>query len=82
MMRPWIWLADAKGARLGVAHGEAGSQTLLAMNLEAFGLSGVELNVASRPDGGVHLWFSRGFELAFTYSRERDGIKGVAALSR
>jgi hypothetical protein len=82
MMRPWIWLADAKGARLGVAHADAGNQTLLAMNLQAFGLLGVELNVAPRPEGGVHLWFGRGFELAFVYSRERDGIKGVAALGR
>jgi hypothetical protein len=73
MLRPWIWLADARGTRLGVAP--AGSdQAVLAMNIQNFGISGVELNIAPKPEGGVHLWFSRGLELAELYSRERDAL--------
>jgi hypothetical protein len=75
LMQPWIWLADAKGVRLGVAPADAKSQGLLAMNIQGLGLSGVELDIAPRPEGGVHLWFSRGFELAVAYSRERGAIK-------
>jgi hypothetical protein len=71
MMRPWILLADAKGVRLGIARG-SDSEALLAMNIQGLGLSGVGLNIAPRPEGGVHLWFSRGLELAALYSRERD----------
>jgi|GEM_PF-2971472 len=74
MLRPWIWLADARGARLGVAAGPE-AQAVLAMNLQSLGLSGVALNIAPKPAGGVHLWFSRGLELAALYSRERDALK-------
>ena len=73
MLRPWIWLADARGTRLGVTP--AGSdQAVLAMNIQSLGMSGVELNIAPRPEGGIHLWFSRGLELAEIYSRERDAL--------
>jgi hypothetical protein len=82
MMKPWIWLADAEGMRLGVDHADAESQALLSMNIQGLDLTGVGLNVAPRPEGGVHLWFSRGFELAFAYSRERDRIVGGAARNR
>jgi hypothetical protein len=78
MMRPWIWLADAKGVRLGVAHAAPESPAVLAMNVQGLGLSGVGLNISPRPEGGVHLWFSRGFELAAAYSRERAEIYGPA----
>jgi hypothetical protein len=74
MVRPWIWLADARGTRLGVAPAGSGSQAVLAMNLQGLGLQGVELNIAPRPEGGVHLWFSRGLELATLYTREHDAI--------
>jgi hypothetical protein len=75
MVRPWIWLADARGIRLGVAPATSGDQAILALNMRALGLQGVELNIAPRPQGGVHLWFSRGLELATLYSRERDAAK-------
>jgi hypothetical protein len=75
MMRPWIWLAEAKGARLGVAHTGQTSQALLAMNLEELGLSGVGLNIAPRPGGGVHLWFDRESEVAMVYFLERGDMR-------
>jgi hypothetical protein len=75
MVRPWIWLADARGTRLGVAQAGSGAQAILAMNMQGLGLKGVELNIAPRPEGGVHLWFSRGLELATLYSREHDAIQ-------
>ena len=43
--------------------------------MQGLGLQGVELNIAPRPEGGVHLWFSRGLELATLYSREHDALK-------
>lgn len=80
MMKPWIWLADAKGVRLGVAHADPESPIVLAMNIQELGLSRVGLNIAPRPEGGVHLWFSRGLELADVYTRERGEIYGPVAL--
>jgi hypothetical protein len=82
MMRPWLWLADAKGVRLGVAHADPKSPALLAMNIQGVGLSGVALNAAPGPDGGVRLWFSRGLELAAVYSRERGEILGGSLVGR
>ncbi|MFI5349629.1 MAG: hypothetical protein ACHQ2Z_08805 [Elusimicrobiota bacterium] len=82
MMRPWLWLADAKGVRLGVAHADPKSQALLAMNIPGVGLTGVGLNAAPLPEGGVHLWFSRGLELAAVYSRERGEILGSSLAGR
>jgi hypothetical protein len=75
MVRPWIWLADARGTRLGVAPAVPGSPAVLAMNLQGLGLQGVELNIAPRPEGGIHLWFSRGLELATLYSREHETLR-------
>jgi hypothetical protein len=77
MVRPWIWLADARGTRLGVAPPGSGNQAILAINMQGLGLQGVELNIAPRPEGGVHLWFSRGLELAALYSREHDALKNT-----
>lgn len=74
MVRPWIWLTDARGTRLGVAPTGAGSQAVLALNMQGLGLSGVELNIEPRPEGGVHLWFSRGLELAAIYTHEREAL--------
>ncbi len=74
ILRPWIWLADARGARLGVMPAGEEGEGVLAMNLKSLGLSGVELNIKPRPEGGVHLWFSRGLELATLYSREHDAL--------
>ena len=74
MLRPWIWLADARGTRLGVTS--AGSdQAVLAINLKELGIAGVELNIAPKPEGGIHLGFSRSLELAEIYSREREALK-------
>jgi hypothetical protein len=41
------------------------------VNLSGLGLSDIGLNIKARPEGGVHLWFSRGLEMAVVYSRER-----------
>jgi hypothetical protein len=51
------------------------------MNLQGVGLAGVGLNIEPRPEGGVHLWFSRAFELAAAYSREHDALEDRSALS-
>ncbi|MBI5240693.1 MAG: hypothetical protein HY926_09490 [Elusimicrobia bacterium] len=75
MLRPWIWLADARGARLAVAPVAADGAAILAMNVPGLGLKGVELNIAPGAEGGVHLWFSRALELAEVYSREREAIQ-------
>lgn len=75
MLRPWIWLADARGARLGVAPVEADGAAVLAVNIGGFGLKGVELNIEPSAEGGVHLWFSRALELAEIYAREREAAK-------
>ena len=74
MLRPWIWLADTRGTRLGVTP--AGSdQAVLSMNIQGLGISGVELDIAPKPEGGIRLWFSRSLELAEIYSREREALK-------
>ena len=73
LLRPWIWLADVRGIRLGVAPASADEKEgVIAMNLKELGLTDVSLNVKSRPEGGFHLWFSRGLELASLYDRERQ----------
>lgn len=82
MMRPWIWLAEGKGVRLGVAHAAAESPALLNMNIQGLGLSSVGLNIKRRAEGGVHLWFSRGGELAGVYARARNELQGAPALGR
>lgn len=70
MLRPWILLTDASGARLGVAGG-SDAQTILVMNIKDLGLAGVGLNAEPRAEGGMRLWFSREPELAAVYARER-----------
>jgi hypothetical protein len=75
MLRPWIWLTDARGARLAVAPLEADGSAVLAMNIKGFGLKGVELNIEPGPEGGAHLWFSRALELAEVYARELELAK-------
>ena len=82
MIQPWIWLADAKGVRLGVAHADAESTMLLAVHLPGLGLPSMELDISPRPEGGVHLWFGRGSELEAVYSRERAELNSLAAQSR
>ena len=72
MLRPWIWLADARGARLGVAPVEADGAAVLAVNIGGFGLKDIELNIEPAAEGGVHLWFSRALELSEVYARERE----------
>ena len=75
MLRPWIWLAEARGVRLGVAPDGSEGQTLLAMDIRSLGLSSVELNIAPRPEGGVRLWFSRGLTLAALYAHEHAALQ-------
>jgi hypothetical protein len=77
MVRPWIWLADAKGVRLGVAPARPESQSILLMNIQGLSLSGVGLNITPRKGGGVRLWFSRGSELAALYAREHAALPAV-----
>ena len=77
MVRPWIWLADARGARLGVAP-SAGS-AVLALNIESLGLKGVELNISPNPEGGAHLWFDRALELSDIYARARQAVQAPKA---
>ncbi len=72
LLRPWIWLAEARGARLGIAPA-AGAETLLAINLK--GIAGAGLNIRPNPEGGYHLWFSNGLELGVTYARERGAFQ-------
>jgi hypothetical protein len=77
MVRPWIWLADTKGVRLGVAPAGSDAQTILLMNIQKLGLSSVALNITPRKEGGVHLWFSRGSKLAALYSREHAALQAA-----
>jgi len=77
LLRPWLWLAEARGRRLSVAASPetlGKGQRLLDMSLKDFGLEKVGLRIMPRPEGGFHLWFDRGFELAEVYSRERNLI--------
>jgi hypothetical protein len=82
LLQPWIWLADAKGVRLGVAPSSPGGQAVLAMNIQGLGLSGVELQIKPRPQGGVRLWFSRRADLAALYAREHAALQAHPAPPR
>ncbi|MFA6003141.1 MAG: hypothetical protein WC881_03645 [Elusimicrobiota bacterium] len=79
LLRPWLWLQEGRGRRLSLSEAAPEAQTaamqrVLKMELKDLALSDVGLNMRVRDDGGVHIWFDRGLELAEVYSRLRERL--------
>ncbi|MDD5656575.1 MAG: hypothetical protein PHF00_04900 [Elusimicrobia bacterium] len=71
LLRPWLWLAQARGQRMKVSAAPAGDRRLLEFSIPKLGIKSATVSVAPRPLGGVRLRIDRGLELAEVYSRER-----------
>lgn len=79
LLRPWLWLQEARGQRLAVSVPGPDTETTalsraLRMDIKDPALSDIGLNMSVRGDGRVHIWFDRGLELAELYSRLRESL--------
>ena len=75
LLRPWLWLAQARSGTLSISPVPAGDPGLLEFSIPKLGLEGVALNIAPGPAGGARLWLGRGPELADLYARQRSQPK-------
>lgn len=75
LLRPWLWLQQARRRRLHVSTAPPHETSrILTMSAADLALRDVGLNIAPRLEGGVHLWFDRGLELASVYAQAREAL--------
>lgn len=77
LVRPWMLLQRARGAKTVLAAVDGPGDAALTLTLKGLGVAPLTLNVSPRAAGGYRVWFDQAPALAVLYGRER-----TAALAR